>query len=103
MVRFDSDVGGFSTLNDTAAELLRLAGHSGSVPGAYALQDLPGALERVRAALAAQQVGDDVSAPDDDDDAEPPVQLSARVFPFVKLLEDAIANSSGVRWRSSAS
>lgn len=101
MVRFDSDVGGFSTLDETARELLALAGHSGTIPSAYAAQDVAGALARVRAALASHPGQDDAS--DGEDDDEPPVHLSARAFPFVKLLEDAIANGSGVRWRASKS
>ena len=34
LIRFDSDVGGFTMFGDVAVRLLKMMGHSGTVPGA---------------------------------------------------------------------
>ena len=51
LVRFHSDVGGFLMFGDMALELLKMAGHSGTVPGAWRADDLADARTRLLAAL----------------------------------------------------
>lgn len=97
MIRFDSDVGGFTTFRDVAVTLLKLAGHSGTIPGAILAPDLPDALQRLQNALAAEPRSP--GAEDEDEDGEPAVGLRQRAFPLMDLMRNAAANDSSVRWR----
>lgn len=108
IVRFSTQHGQLTLLGDSAVTLLRLGGHSGTVPGAVLAADLPGFLQKLRAGLAAH--GEDPSPaqpqqlpPDDDDrdsDAEPPppVTLRMRAGPLVEMIETAIARGSDLMW-----
>lgn len=79
---------------DVAVQLLKMMGHSGSVPGAFTAEDIPGALTHLREALQQQQV---VPSADTDKD-EPPVTLSQRAIPLVALLEAALKQDAPVIW-----
>jgi len=108
IVKFTTQHGQLTLLGDSAVTLLRLGGHSGTVPGAVLAADLPGFLQKLRAGLAAH--GEEPSPPqppreptDDDDregDAEPPapVTLRMRAAPFVEMVETAIARGSDLMW-----
>jgi len=80
---------------DVALGLLKLMGHSATVPGAILAADVPAALQRLQAGVtAAPQSG---AAADDNAD-EPSVSLSHRALPLIKLLEAAVAAKSDVMW-----
>ncbi len=97
LVQFDSQVGRFSTFGDVAVTLLKMMGHSGTVPGAILAKDIPPALERLKAAVAAApEAGRKQS--DDADEKEPPVSLRQRAFPLIELLERAAQAGSDVLW-----
>ena len=86
---------------DIAVHLLKLMGHSGTVPSALVAEDIPAALERLRTAIAAHQatvpkVAEDVE--DDDDADESPVDLAQRAFPLIELLAAAAAAHCDVLW-----
>jgi hypothetical protein len=53
LVRFDSSVGTFTTFGDVAVQLLRMMGHSGTVPSALIAAANPAALARLKSAVAA--------------------------------------------------
>ena len=99
LVRFKSDVGGFTSFGDVAVKLLRMAGHSGTVPGAIPADEVPQALARLEAALAGQprQAEPEPDA-DDDEGNEPPVSLQQRAFPMLQLLRDARGEQCGIMW-----
>lgn len=85
-----------------ALTLIRLMGHSGSVPGAILAEDVPAALARLRAAAEANP---DAPAPGPttgrgDDADEPPVSLSHRALPLIALLEAAARDGGHVMWDS---
>lgn len=83
---------------DVAIRLLRMMGHSGTVPGALLADDLPVALQRLRAGLKQnQQVSGDESA-EDDAEGEPVVSLSHRALPLIELLEAAVKAQCNVMW-----
>jgi hypothetical protein len=86
---------------DAAVALLKAMDHSGTVPGAILAVDLPGALAKLRAYLAAQPVATP-PAPDIDDDDEKPrepvVTLRMRAVPLVDMLETAVARESDLMW-----
>lgn len=89
-------------LGDVAVELLKLMGHSGTVPSAIAPEDIPAALERLEAGLAERERAEAESAPadeDEDDEArEERVSLRNRAFPLRRLLEAAHREHVPVMW-----
>jgi hypothetical protein len=87
---------------DVAVRLLKLMGHSGTVPSALKAEDVPAALQRLRAAIAKQKTAPTDSDPgqDRDDDAEPVVALAHRALPLMELLQAAAAQNSDVMWDS---
>jgi hypothetical protein len=99
IVRFDSQAGGFSTFGDIAVTLLKMMGHSGTVPGALLARDIPPALERLKAAVAAApELRPEQGSSPDPGDKEPPVSIRQRAFPLVELLERAIQKRCDVLW-----
>ena len=102
LVQFHSAVGGFTMFESVAVKLIRMTGHSGTVPGAIAAEEMGASLARLQGALA--RVSDE-QAPRSDDgdadaDAEPPVSLAQRAFPLIDLMQRAIAEDSGLSWRA---
>jgi len=79
---------------DVAVSLLKMMGHSGTVPGAFDAEDIPAALERLRTALA-REARQNV---EDDSDDELPVTLSQRAMPLIALLEAAQKANTHVMW-----
>lgn len=107
IVNFSSRFGRITLLGESAVRLLKLAGHSGTVPGAVLAADVPAFLERLRAGL--EQHGDELSPPpapaakseDEEEEArERPasVSLRKRAVPLLDLLETARARQSDVMW-----
>lgn len=99
LVRFKSDVGGFTSFGDVAVKLLRMAGHSGTVPGAIPADGVAEALRRLETAL------DEVApAPaeradgDEGEEGERPVTLRQRAYPMLDMLRRAAAEECGVMW-----
>jgi len=86
---------------DVATRLLKLMGHSGTVPSAILADDVPAALERLKAAIAAGK-GAAAESPTagthGDDSEEPPVSLAHRAFPLIELLEAAAKRKCDVMW-----
>ena len=82
---------------DVAIHLLKLMGHSGTVPSAILPEDIPAALERLRAGLAAEPAAADDTP---NEQGEPPVSLKNRAFPLIELLEAAVREHVPVRWES---
>jgi len=87
---------------EVALTLIRLMGHSGSVPGAILAEDVPAALARLRSAAEATP---DAPAPGPTmgrgaDAEEPPVTLSHRALPLIALLEAAVRDHCNVMWDS---
>lgn len=114
LVRFHSKASGSVTMfGDIAAELLRLMGMSGMVPGAVLARDVPEALRQLAQAVASAEGdripqaarpknGRQAEANDDDDEKDagdvPRVNLRTRAHPLVKLLEAAAAEKCDVIW-----
>lgn len=84
---------------DVAVTLLKMAGHSGTVPGALLAGDIPAALARLEhaAVAGAEEAGKASVRPDDDEDS-PPVGLGLRAYPLVQLLTAAAAQGCDVMW-----
>ncbi|MCK5190650.1 MAG: DUF1840 domain-containing protein [Methylococcales bacterium] len=83
---------------DVAVHLLRMKGHSGTVPGAILAEDIPAALECLVAAIQAEQQLPEQKQTGDEEDSEPVVSLSLRAFPLIELLEAAAKKKCNVMW-----
>ena len=90
--------GNVTQFGDVAVTLLKMMGHSGTIPSALLAADVPAALARLKEQLAA-------SAPDarggssrDNDDAETPVGLRQRAYPLIELLSAAAQQECDVMW-----
>jgi hypothetical protein len=84
---------------DVAVKLLRMMGHSGTVPSAIVADDVPAALERLKAAIAEEKRAE---APDEQEDegGERRIALSKRALPLIELLEAAAKRHCDVMWES---
>ena len=80
---------------DIAVSLLKMMGHSGTVPSAILAEDLPAALERLTAALDSETGLPPVENINDD---EPPVSMHIRAIPLIELLKAAIKQGADVMW-----
>ncbi len=91
---------------EVAAVLLKMAGHSGTVPGAMLAGDIPAALARLAKELAAagteeadrQSVRPAAAEPD----TQPPVGLRLRAYPLIQLLSAADRQGCDVMWEAGA-
>ena len=83
---------------DIAVRLLRLMGHSGTVPGAILAEDVQAARERLVAAIHTEQQLPGPKKSGDEEDGEPVVSLSHRALPLIELLEAAAKAKCNVMW-----
>ena len=81
---------------DVAIAMLKMMGHSGTVPSAIRAEDVPAALSRLTAAVNA---GKSPSLPVDKDADEPPVSTAHRALPLINLLTAAAKDGCGVMWK----
>lgn len=101
LVKFETDAfGGITMFGDVAIKLLKLMGHSGTVPGAIMPEDIPQALQRLRTGIAAEEAADtDGPATEDENEADGQyVSLRNRAFPLIELLKAAEAERVPVMW-----
>jgi hypothetical protein len=84
-------------LGEVAVTLLKMAGHSGSIPSAIRAVEVPGALDRMKRAL--DNMGPEQPlAKKAEEDQEPPVGLKVRAYPLIELLVAASAKNADVTW-----
>jgi hypothetical protein len=96
LVTFTTDAYADITLfGDVAFAMLKMMGHSATVPGAILAEDVPAALSRLTAAIDAEKA----SPPIEDKDAdEPVVSMAHRALPLIALLAAAAKAESDVMW-----
>jgi len=89
--------------SDVAVTLLKMAGHSGTVPSAMLAADIPSALARLEqklAAAGAEDTGEKSARPDAEDaDTPPAVGLRMRAHPLIELLSAAARKKCDVTWK----
>ena len=101
LVTFRSTAWGNVTMfGDVAVALLKMMGHSGTVPSALLARDVPAALARLKQQLASGAQEEHVGTPSDDDDAEEPVGLERRAYPLIEMLSAAAAQEADVMWQA---
>ncbi|MGR9108560.1 MAG: DUF1840 domain-containing protein [Gammaproteobacteria bacterium] len=87
--------------DDVAIGLIKLMGHSGTVPGALLAEDVGGALIRLKKAIEAEKAVPDASGPgrlDEDDSNGPAVSLAVRAWPLIEFLKASAAAKCDVMW-----
>ena len=97
LVTFTTDAYADITMfGDVALAMLKMMGHSATVPGAIRAEDVPAALGRLTAAVNAG-----ASAPPhaDKDADEPAVSTSHRALPLMNLLAAAAKDGRDVMWK----
>lgn len=81
---------------DVAVAMLKMMGHSTTVPGAIVAEEVPVALSRITAAIEAEKA----SAPAEDKTAdEPVVSMANRARPLIDLLAAAAKANTYVMWK----
>lgn len=105
LITFHSEAAASITyFEDIAVTLLKMMGHSGTVPGALLAVDIPAAFARLQQALAApvpeQQKGPHNQA-HGDTDAALPLSLRLRAYPLIQMLSIAALHGNDVTWENS--
>ena len=97
LVTFTTDAYADITLfGHVALAMLKMMGHSTSVPGAILAADVPAALSRLTAAIDVEKA----TPPVEDTDAdEPVVSMAHRALPLMNLLAAAAKAESNVMWK----
>lgn len=81
---------------DVALAMLKMMGHSTTVPGAIVAEDVPEALSRITAAIEAETASQTVVDKGAD---EPPVSIKNRALPLIELLAAAAKANTYVMWK----
>ena len=97
LVTFTTDAYADITLfGNVALAMLKMMGHTPSVPGAILVADVPAALSRLTAAIDAEKAAPPV---EDTDADEPVVSMAHRALPLMNLLAAAAKAESNVMWK----
>ncbi|NIY82994.1 DUF1840 domain-containing protein [Vibrio hepatarius] len=84
---------------NVALEMIKMMGHSETVPGAITAENVPTALEQFKAAVAIEKnKPDPEEVEDDEEDAEPQVSIATRALPLLELLTAAAKDDCDVMW-----
>lgn len=101
LVTFTTDAyANITMFGDNALTMLKIMGHSGTVPGAIKAEDVPQALSRLEAAI---ELGKKSPPIENKNVEEPEVTLDLRGLPLINLLSAAAKAKSHVMWDKSAS
>jgi len=100
LVRFDSEVGSFTMFGEPAMTLLKMMGHSGTVPSAILAQDIPAALARLKAAVDADPEAPLPGPQAGHEEAEqrPRISVRQRAYPLIELLARAEKRGCDIVW-----
>lgn len=81
---------------DVALAMLKMMGHSATVPGAIVAEDVPAALNNLTTAIKTETVAPPIT---DKNEEEPAVSLSHRALPLIALLDAAAKANTYVMWK----
>lgn len=98
MIRFTSPAGAsVSMFEKDAKALIRMMGHSGTIPSAIRAEDVADALRQLETALQVET--GQQPQPDSLHDAEEKnVSVNVRAFPLIELLKAASTKQKNVMW-----
>ena len=97
LVTFTTDAYADITMfGDVATAMLKMMGHSGTIPGAILAEDVAAALSRLTSAIE-----NDKTPPSqaDQNADEPAVSMEHRALPLIDLLKSAANRKSPVMWK----
>lgn len=103
LITFTTDAYADITMfGDVALAMLKMMGHSQTVPGAILAADVPEALSQLKATINAEKT----SLPSDEEDEEdeenePVVSMADRALPLIELLIAAEKAECNVMWNKS--
>ncbi|STX41395.1 Domain of uncharacterised function (DUF1840) [Legionella donaldsonii] len=98
LVTFSSDAyENITMFGDVAIQLLKMMGHSATIPGAIVAADIPEALTRLQQGLAKTGKKEQNTA-DEAEDEEPNISLAHRAFPLLNMLKSAQKKQCDVLW-----
>lgn len=87
---------------DVADTLLKMMGHSGTVPSAIRARDIPSALANLQRELASTAPQEEAKAAaqlkDKERGAEPYVELQKRAYPLIQMLAKSAEEDADVLW-----
>jgi hypothetical protein len=99
LVTFSTDnYPNITLFGDDALAMLKMMGHSATVPGSIRAEDVSHALNLLTSSLAADKALPKVTAKNDD---EPVVSTAHRGMPLVELLTAAVKANDYVMWNES--
>ena len=102
MIRFTSPAGAsVSMFEKDAKALIRMMGHSGTIPSAIRAEDVATALQQLEAALQTTEEKPQEAQPDKpqgQDPEEKAVSINVRASPLIELLKAASAKQKNVMW-----
>jgi hypothetical protein len=103
LVTFTTDAHADITMfGDVALDMIKMMGHSKTVPGAILAADVPMALSRLKAAInleKASSVEEVLPVETEGEDHEPMVSMADRALPLIDLLTAAAKAECNVMWK----
>lgn len=97
LVTFSTDAYADITMfGDVALAMLKMMGHSKTVPGAILAADVPMAMDRLKAAINADKSSPPAEKGSED---EPIVSIADRALPLINLLTAAAEAECNVMWK----
>ena len=97
LVTFTSEAyADITMLGDVALAMLKMMGHSATVPGAILAPDVGAALNQLSAAINAEKT---TSSVDSKDSEEHVVSIANRAWPLIQLLAAAQKAKVNVMWK----
>ena len=98
LIKFDSSVGTLTMFGDVAVGLLKMMGHSGTVPSAILAADLAQAMARLEAALAIRPPDARSTADTERKNDAGKVSLRQRAYPLIQLGRRAADAGADLLW-----
>ena len=96
LVKFTTEAYADITMfGDIARTLLKMMGHSTTIPSAILTADVPNALQQLTVALESENT---IPTNAKDSGDEPTVSLANRALPLINLLTAAVESESNVMW-----
>jgi hypothetical protein len=83
---------------DIAVHLIKLMGHSGTIPSALTAEDVPAALAVLEIAMEEAEQVTEAELSTDDNEEVIPVSLHQRAVPLIKMLQIAVRDKTYVMW-----
>ena len=102
LITFTTDAYGDITMfGDAGLSMIKMMGHSESVPGAILAEDVPAAMNKLIAAVEAAETPPPAKdeGEDEDEEAEEAVSIANRALPLIELLASAVREKSDVMWK----